>query len=307
MGGTAALIASTADRFNIKRLRIVSMVITICRIAAINAANRAVQRCDMASLDGFFDLPRTFNRYVYNASCAVKGAIRAPSIGKRFLFSTEGTKRSFGEITLLLGNAFAVRANIAHRLMNGIAYCADFAAALWHLSGQLCNAFCMQAEKRITSRPFRLGNLSAAKLGQGANRNANRISDLGLGQSGFLDFGDDFVPVHDVSFSNSRSLTLQQVEVQACDYSKKWESMSLAKRLKEAREDRGWSKAELKREAKLNSASTLTELENGAITESPQIPAIANALGVEVMWLKYGKGKKHPIPASQPASQPASH
>jgi len=74
--------------------------------------------------------------------------------------------------------------------------------------------------------------------------------------------------------------------------------MSLAKRLKEAREDRGWSKAELKREAKLNSASTLTELENGAITESPQIPAIANALGVEVMWLKYGKGKKHPSPAS---------
>lgn len=69
--------------------------------------------------------------------------------------------------------------------------------------------------------------------------------------------------------------------------------MSLASRLKEAREDKGWKKVDLKREAKLRSASTLTELENGTIEESPQIPAIADALGVEVQWLKYGKGQKH--------------
>jgi len=38
---------------------------------------------------------------------------------------------------------------------------------------------------------------------------------------------------------------------------------TLAKRLREAREDRGWTKAELRRQAKLKSASTLTELEKG--------------------------------------------
>ena len=171
------------------------------------------------------------------------------------------------------------------------------------MSGGFCEAALrMKRNKRITTRPLRLRNLAATQLGKGANRNPNCLSNLSLGESGFLDFGDDLIPVHDDSFSNSRIITLQQVEAQACDYLKKGESMSLAKRLKEAREDRGWSKAELKREAKLNSASTLTELENGAITESPKIPAIANALGVEVMWLKYGKGKKHPSPASQPAS-----
>lgn len=74
--------------------------------------------------------------------------------------------------------------------------------------------------------------------------------------------------------------------------------MSLAKRLKEAREDKEWRKVDLMRAAKLKSASTLTELENETITESPQIPAIAEALGVEVMWLKYGKGQKH-RPASK--------
>jgi len=36
---------------------------------------------------------------------------------------------------------------------------------------------------------------------------------------------------------------------------------TLAKRLREAREDRGWTKAELRRQAKLKSASTLTELD----------------------------------------------
>ena len=82
--------------------------------------------------------------------------------------------------------------------------------------------------------------------------------------------------------------------------------MSLAERLKEAREEKGWKKVDLKNAAKLKSASTLTELEKGKITESPQIPAIANALGVEVMWLKYGKGAKYPSPASALKLSPAA-
>ena len=77
---------------------------------------------------------------------------------------------------------------------------------------------------------------------------------------------------------------------------------SLAERLKECREEVGWKKSELRRRAGLRSASTLTSLEKGETVESPQLGAIADALGVEVMWLQYGKGPKQkgsPNPATQ--------
>ena len=69
---------------------------------------------------------------------------------------------------------------------------------------------------------------------------------------------------------------------------------SLATRLIEARTDKGWTKADLKRAAKLKSPSTLTELESGKRTESPQLPMIAAALGVSALWLQHGIGDKHP-------------
>ena len=68
---------------------------------------------------------------------------------------------------------------------------------------------------------------------------------------------------------------------------------SLATRLIEARTDKGWTKADLKRAAKLKSPSTLTELESGKRTESPQLPMIAAALGVSALWLQHGIGEKH--------------
>lgn len=68
--------------------------------------------------------------------------------------------------------------------------------------------------------------------------------------------------------------------------------MALATRLKQRREELGWSKAELRRRAGLRSASTLTALENGETVDSPQLGVIADALGVEVMWLQFGKGER---------------
>lgn len=67
---------------------------------------------------------------------------------------------------------------------------------------------------------------------------------------------------------------------------------TLSARLIEARTDKGWNKTELKKAAGLKSASTLTDLESGARTQSPQLPLIADALGVEVLWLQHGKGQK---------------
>lgn len=68
---------------------------------------------------------------------------------------------------------------------------------------------------------------------------------------------------------------------------------TLAERLIEAREDLGWKKSDLRRAAKIKSASTLTEIESGKRTESPQLPTIASALGVSVLWLQHGRGSKY--------------
>ena len=69
--------------------------------------------------------------------------------------------------------------------------------------------------------------------------------------------------------------------------------LTLSERLLAARKERGWTKAELRRHAGLKSSSTLTEIEQGSITESPQLLKIALALGVEAMWLQYGKGPRY--------------
>lgn len=93
--------------------------------------------------------------------------------------------------------------------------------------------------------------------------------------------------------SISRNHRLRPVEMQECDYSNmENELVTLADRLVDAREKLGWKKADLRRAAGLKSASTLTELENGTITESPQLPKIAYALGVEVLWLQHGTGQR---------------
>jgi phage repressor protein C with HTH and peptisase S24 domain len=67
---------------------------------------------------------------------------------------------------------------------------------------------------------------------------------------------------------------------------------TLAERLRKTREAAGLTKAELRRLAGLKSPSTITELENGAAKDSPQIPLLAKALDVEALWLQHGKGPK---------------
>lgn len=81
--------------------------------------------------------------------------------------------------------------------------------------------------------------------------------------------------------------------MQECDYSNmQKELITLADRLIDARSRLGWKKADLRRAAGLKSASTLTELENGTIKDSPQLPKIAYVLGVEVLWLQFGTGPR---------------
>lgn len=65
---------------------------------------------------------------------------------------------------------------------------------------------------------------------------------------------------------------------------------NLAKRLLKKREEAGLSQAQLAAKAKLKNQSIIGMLESGARKSSSHIPAIANALGVESLWLSSGIG-----------------
>ena len=158
-----------------------------------------------------------------------------------------------------------------------------------HLGNLLRAAPGVQGKKSIATRPPWLVDLPIQQLGKRPNRNADLVSNLFLGHPRRLDLNNDFVPVHHgPRCSDSRKHSIGLSEPQQCDHLK----MTLAQRLKEVREEKGWTKADLRRASGIKSPSTLTELENGTSTESPQLPLIANALGVEVLWLQHGKGPK---------------
>lgn len=80
---------------------------------------------------------------------------------------------------------------------------------------------------------------------------------------------------------------------------------SLGERLAAVRKEKGWKKSELQRRAGLKSPSTLTELENGTIVHSPQLPEIAECLGVTSYWLKTGRGHKYADEKKNPETKEA--
>jgi transcriptional regulator with XRE-family HTH domain len=76
--------------------------------------------------------------------------------------------------------------------------------------------------------------------------------------------------------------------------------MTVGKRIREAREEKGMSRADLVRATGVP-YPTLAGLENGDQSSSTQLPAIAEALGVRSQWLASGKGLRNA------ASVQASH
>lgn len=67
---------------------------------------------------------------------------------------------------------------------------------------------------------------------------------------------------------------------------------TLADRLKKAREEKGMNQTELAKKAHLKNQSIIGSLESGHRKSSSHIPAIAQALGVEALWLADGIGPK---------------
>ncbi len=67
---------------------------------------------------------------------------------------------------------------------------------------------------------------------------------------------------------------------------------TLGKRLLECRNELGLTQAELAKKARLKNQSIIGSLESGYRKKSSHIPAIAEALGVEPLWLNEGRGAK---------------
>lgn len=74
---------------------------------------------------------------------------------------------------------------------------------------------------------------------------------------------------------------------------------TLAKRLAETRESLGLTQGQLAKKAGLKNQSIIGMLESGQRKNSAHIPSIADALGVNAMWLSNGSGEKN---KSEPAS-----
>lgn len=75
---------------------------------------------------------------------------------------------------------------------------------------------------------------------------------------------------------------------------------SLADRLRAARKEKGLTQAELAQLAGLSGQTLIGNLETGYRKTSAELPRIAKALGVDVMWLIDGKGKKAPAELIEP-------
>jgi transcriptional regulator with XRE-family HTH domain len=69
---------------------------------------------------------------------------------------------------------------------------------------------------------------------------------------------------------------------------------TLGERLQACRQELGLKQGQLAAKAGLKNQSIIGMLETGGRRQSAHLPAIAAALGVNVLWLQYEKGPKYP-------------
>lgn len=79
---------------------------------------------------------------------------------------------------------------------------------------------------------------------------------------------------------------------------------TLAERIKLCREEKQISQAQLAKLSGIANQSIVGMLETGARKKTSHLPAIARALGVEVLWLQYGEGARRRADAPAPLVSP---
>lgn len=67
---------------------------------------------------------------------------------------------------------------------------------------------------------------------------------------------------------------------------------ALGERVRQVRKERGWTQEVLAKKARVPQSS-ISMLESGSHRGSPHIVEIADALGVNVYWLRKGRGPKY--------------
>lgn len=145
----------------------------------------------------------------------------------------------------------------------------------------------VKTNKRITKLPIRRLPLAAQKKRDMALACSALLSDVRLGQSAAKEILNYFCPVHNSIITYVIAESKHQRD---CGIVENHIMETLAKRLSAKREELGLSQQELAKKAKLKSQSIIGMLESGARRSSSHIPAIANALGVESLWLSSGIG-----------------
>lgn len=145
----------------------------------------------------------------------------------------------------------------------------------------------VKANQRIPKLPIRRAALTVQQVRDQALTCSTSDGDLRLSKSAPEKVFDDFAPVH------GRIITYvigESKHHRDCLNTDNHGMDTLAQRLVAKREALGLSQQELAKKAKLKSQSIIGMLESGARKSSSHIPAIANALGVESLWLSSGIG-----------------
>jgi len=76
VGSAAPVVAGNANRYYVKRLGVIAMIVMSCRLAAINAPDRSVELWNGPAPYGSMDFGAGLQRNIYNLVGALVGAVR---------------------------------------------------------------------------------------------------------------------------------------------------------------------------------------------------------------------------------------
>lgn len=145
----------------------------------------------------------------------------------------------------------------------------------------------VKTNKGITKHPVRRLSITAQKAGDVTLTRSNFIGDFALSKPKVDKVLNKGFPVHGAIITHVIDKGKHHRDRLNTD---NHDMDTLAKRLTAKREALGLSQSELAKKAKLKGQSIIGMLESGARKSSSHIPAIANALGVESLWLSSGTG-----------------
>lgn len=112
----SAFVAAATDRNHIKRLGVITMIVSVSRSAAIDARNASVKFCKLAGANSFVNLAETYRAHFSDGFRAIRKAIKRPQITAPDRLSAQKTKGFLG-FCILCGEP-ARRASVSMRVVS---------------------------------------------------------------------------------------------------------------------------------------------------------------------------------------------